>query len=125
MVRTFVRKERLSIIEGALYGAQDFLPHPPIETPVLNRLSQMLLTNILRSVEIGNRPCDLEDARVAAGGEAEAFGDEFEEAVTGFVRFAMFADKAGRHLGVAVDAAVTEALFLDGAAGFDAAGDDL
>lgn len=42
--------------------------------------------------------------------------------MTGFVRFAVFADEAGRHLGVAVNATVTEALLLDGAAGFDAFG---
>ena len=97
-----------------------FLPHPSIQTPILNRFRQMLLTNILRSIKIGNRPRDFENARVAAGGEAEALGDELEEAVTGFVRLAMFADEARRHLGVAVDAAVAEALFLDGTAGFDA-----
>ena len=80
---------------------------------------------MLGALEIGDGAGDLEDARVAAGGEAEALGDEFEEAVPGFVRLAMFTNEARRHLGVAVDAAVAEALFLDGAAGFDAAGDDL
>jgi len=83
----------------------------------------MLLADMLRAVEIGNRPCNLEDAAVAAGGEAEALADKFEEAVAGFVRLTMFADESCRHLGVAVDAAVVEAIFLDGAAGFDSAGD--
>ena len=100
-----------------------FLPHPSIQTPILNRFRQMLLTNILRSIKIGNRPRDFENARVAAGGEAEALGDELEEAVTGFVRLAMFADEARRHLGVTVDATVAEAFFLNRAAGFDAQGD--
>ena len=67
---------------------------------------------MLRSIEVGNRPGDLENARVTAGGEAEAFGDEFEEAVAGFIRLAMLEDEARRHLGVAVDAAVVEAIFL-------------
>ena len=74
----------------------------------------MLLADMLRAVEIGNGARDLENARVAAGGEAEALGDKFEKAVAGFVRLAMFANQARRHLGVAVDAAVAEAIFLDG-----------
>ena len=74
----------------------------------------MLLADMFRDVEIGDRPCNLEDAAVAAGGEAEALGDELEETVAGFVRLAMFANQARRHLGVAVDAAVVEAIFLDG-----------
>lgn len=94
------------------------LPHPTIQAPVLNRFRQVLLANMLRAVEIGNRPRDFEDTAVAARGEAEALGDQFEEAVTGFVRFAMFTDQAGRHLGVTVNAAVAEALFLNRAAGF-------
>ena len=85
----------------------------------------MLLADMLRAIKISNRPRHLEDARVAAGREAEALGDEFEQAVAGFVRLAMFADEACGHLGVAVDAAVSEPLFLDRAAGFDAQGDDL
>ena len=99
--------------------------HPPIQTPILNRLRKMLLANIFRTIKIGNGACDLENARVAAGGETEAFGDELEKAVTGFVRLAVFADEARRHLGVAVDAAVTEAFFLNRSAGFDAQGNDL
>ena len=102
-----------------------FLPHPPIETPVLDRLCQMLLADMLGSIEIGDGAGNLEDARVAAGGEAEALGDEFEEAVTGFVRLAMLADQARRHLGVAVDAAVVQPLLLYCAAGFDTQGNDL
>ena len=102
-----------------------FLPHPPIQTPILNRLGEVLFADVLRAVEISDRARHLEDARVAAGGEAEALGDEFEEAVTGFIRFAMFADQARRHLRVAVDAAVAEALFLNRAAGFDTQGNDL
>jgi hypothetical protein len=94
------------------------LPHAPIETPVLNRFRQMLLADMLTPIEIGDGACNLENARVAAGGEAEALGDEFEKAVAGFVGFAMFADEARRHLGVAVDAAVAEPLFLNRAAGF-------
>ena len=50
--------------------------HPPIQTPILNCLSQVLLADVFRSIKVGNRPCNLEDARVAAGGEAEALGDE-------------------------------------------------
>ena len=87
------------------------LPHPPIETAILNRFRQMLLADMLGAFEIGDGAGDLEDARVAAGGEAEALGDEFEEAVAGFVRFAMLADEARRHLGVAVDAAVLRRFF--------------
>ena len=101
------------------------LPHPPIETSILNRLRQMLLTDVFRALKIGNGPRHLKDARVAAGGKAEAFGDELEEAVAGFVRLAMFADEARRHLRVAVDAAVAEAFFLNRSAGFDTQGDDL
>lgn len=66
-----------------------FLPHPSIQTPVLNRLGEVLLADMLGAVEIGDRAGDLEDATVAAGGKAEAFGDEFEEAVASFVRLAV------------------------------------
>jgi hypothetical protein len=106
-------------------AVQKFLPHPPIETPVLNRFGKMLFADMLGAFKIGNRPRDLEDATVTAGGEAEALGDEFEEAMAGFVRLAMLANQARRHLGVAVDAAGVESLFLNGAAGFDTTGDDL
>ena len=92
--------------------------HPPIQTPVLNRLSQVLLADMLGVLEIGDGAGDLENPAVAAGGEAEALGDEFEEAVASFVRLAMFADEARRHLRVAVDAAGAEAFFLNRAAGF-------
>jgi hypothetical protein len=84
----------------------------------------MLLTDMLRAIKIGDGARHLEDARVAAGREAKALGDEFEEAVTGFVRFAVFADKARRHLGIAVDTAGAEPLFLNRAAGFDSQGND-
>jgi hypothetical protein len=50
--------------------------HPPIQTPILNCLSQVLLADVFRSIKIGNGACDLENTRVAAGGEAEALGDE-------------------------------------------------
>ena len=103
---------------------QHLLAHAPIEAAILNRLGEMLLADMLGSIEIGDGACNLEDAGVAAGGEAEALGNKFEQAVAGFVRLAMFANEACRHLGVAVDAAVVEAIFLDGAAGFDSAGND-
>ena len=48
----------------------------------------------------------------------------FEETVAGFVRFAMLADEARRHLGVAVDAAGVETLFLNRASGFYSQGND-
>ena len=98
--------------------------HPPIQTPILNRLSQVLLADVFRSIKIGNGACDLENTRVAAGGEAEAFGDEFEEAMAGFVRLAMLADETRRHLGVAVDSAGVETLFLNRASGFYSQGND-
>lgn len=73
------------------------LPHPPAQASVLNRLGailnrlgEMLLADMLRSVEIGNLPRNLEYTAIAAGGEAESLGDEFEEAMAGFVRFAEF-----------------------------------
>ena len=58
----------------------------------------MLFADMFRSGEVSDGTGDLEDARVAAGGETETLGDELEEAVTGFVRFAIFADEASRHL---------------------------
>ena len=69
---------------------QDLLPHAPIQAPILNRLCQVLLADVFRTIKIGNRPRNLEYTAIAAGGEAESLGDEFEEAMAGFVRFAEF-----------------------------------
>jgi hypothetical protein len=64
-----------------------FTPYA-IKTPILNHLLQVLLADMLRSIEIGEGAGDLKDARIAAGGEAETFGNEFEETMAGFVRSA-------------------------------------
>jgi hypothetical protein len=72
-----------------------------IQTPGLNRFGQLLLTDVFGSVQVGNRAGDFEDVVVGAGGEAETVGDKFKEAVAGSIEFAVLADMARCHLGVA------------------------
>ena len=75
----------------------------PVQTPVLNRLGEVLLADMLTAFEVGDGPGDLEDAGEGAGRKAEPVGDQFQHPVAGGVQFAVFPEVAGVHLGVAVD----------------------
>ena len=93
------------------------LPHPaltclPIKAPVLNRLGNMLLMNCGTAVKISNGAGYLEDAGVGAGGESEPVSDKLQHPVAAGIQFAVFLDKAGCHLGVAVNLCTLEALQL-------------
>ena len=63
--------------------------------------------------QVGDGAGHLEDAVVGAGGKSQAVGDQFQHAVAGVIQFAVFLDKTGRHLGVAVDFRTLVALQLD------------
>lgn len=84
----------------------------PIQTPILNRLGDMLFADRITAVQVRNRAGHLEDAGVSPGRETEAVGDQFQHAVAGRVQFAIFLDETRRHLGVAVDLGATVALQL-------------
>jgi len=46
-------------------------PHPPIQAPVLNGLSEMIGSDAVSGRQVGNRARDLEELRVGARGEFE------------------------------------------------------
>jgi len=69
----------------------------------LNRFGEVLFEDIGAAFQIGNGAGDLEDPVAGTGGEDETVGDQFEEAVTGGIQFAVFSYEAGGHLGVAMD----------------------
>ncbi len=96
--------------EGKWYGLSSGLA---VQASVLDRLGDVVLQDILYAFEIGYRPCNLEDSRVAPGTETEAVGDYFQHAVSGRIRLAELADHPGGHLRVAPDARSLEALLLD------------
>lgn len=47
-----------------LQKQEELLPHAPLETPILNRLSEILFANVFRPVEISKGADDLDDAAV-------------------------------------------------------------
>ena len=73
----------------------------------------MLLMDICTTIKVGDGAGYLEDAGVGAGGEAEAVCYQLQHPVAGGVQVTVFFDKAGCHLGVAVDFSPFVALQLD------------
>ena len=71
----------------------------PVQAPVLDRLGEVLLADMLATLKIGDGPGHLEDSGEGAGGEAEAVGDQFQHPVAGGVQFAVLPEVAGGHLG--------------------------
>lgn len=82
----------------------------------------MLLMDIVRSFQVGDRAGNLENAGVGAGGEAEPVGDHLQETVARGVKFAVLTNMAGGHLGVGVNFRPFEALALPLAGSFNPAG---
>jgi len=81
----------------------------PIQTPILDRLGEVLLADALAPLQVGNGPGNLKDAGEGAGGEAESVGDQLQHSVAGGVQFAVLPEVASGHLGVAVDLRPLEA----------------
>ena len=73
----------------------------PVQTPVLNRLGEVLLADIVTPFQVGNGPGHLEDAGEGAGRQAESVGDQFQHPVAGGVQFAVLPEMAGGHPGEA------------------------
>ena len=94
-------------------GITGKLPRLPIQTPVLDRLGEVLLADMLATLKIGDGPGHLEDAGEGAGREAEPVGDQFQHPVAGGVQLTVLPEVAGVHLGVAVDLRPLEPLHLD------------
>ena len=85
----------------------------PIQTPILDRLGEVLLADALAPLQVGDGPGHLEDAGEGAGGEAEPVGDQFQHPVAGGVQFSVFPEMAGGHLVIAVDLCPPEPLHLE------------
>jgi len=79
----------------------------------------VLLADVVALFKVCDRAGDFEDAVVGAGGESETVGNEFQKAIAGGIQFAVFADKARRHLGVRMDFQPFEPLQLQVAGAFD------
>ena len=95
----------------------------PVQTPVLDRLGEVLLADMLATLKIGDGPGYLEDAGEGAGREAEPVGDQFQHPVAGGIQFAVLPEVAGGHQGVAVDLRSLEQLNLDIPGAFHEVGD--
>ena len=95
----------------------------PIQTPILDRLGEVLLADALAPLQVGNGPGNLKDAGEGAGGEAESVGDQLQHSVAGGVQFAVLPEVASVHLGVAVDLRPLEPVDLDVTGTFHPAGD--
>ena len=94
-----------------------------IKTSILDGFGQMGLFDALAAGEVGDGAGDFEDARVAAGREAEAVGDHLQQFVSGLVHRTELADVAGLHLAVGVQAEGFQPLPLQLPGGFDPGAD--
>ena len=74
----------------------------PVQAPVLDRLGEVLLAEMVASLQVGDGPGHLEDAGEGTGREAEPVGDQFQHPVAGGVQFAVLPEVAGGHLGEAM-----------------------
>lgn len=83
----------------------------PIQTPILDRLGDMLFVNACTAIQIGNGTGYFKDAGVGTSRETEAVGDQLQYAIARGVQFTVFLDEAWGHLGVAVLLAIRQFLF--------------
>lgn len=84
----------------------------PVEAAVLDGFGDVGAGDVVTLFKVGNGAGDFEDAVVGAGGEAEAFHSEFDQAFRSLVNFAEFFQLSRTKLGVAANAFFFVALAL-------------
>lgn len=83
-----------------------------IRPPVLDRLGQVWLPDILLPGQIGYGPRHLQNATVCAGRKPEPIGDHLQQLLSLIIEGTKLADMAGGHGGVGVQAVGGKALGL-------------
>lgn len=97
----------------------------PVHRAVLDGFQHILRADVLRSSEVRERSCDLEDAVMRAGGEVHLLHGVLEVAVALRIELAVLADEPGSHGGIAGDAGFPEPPGLDVACLHDTQADGL
>ena len=84
-----------------------------IKQPILNRLRQMRRLNTLDAVEVGDRPCHLQDPAEGPRAHPQRVHHPLHELVPRLIDPTEQLQLPGAHLGVAVDVEPLEALLLN------------